>query len=246
MRDAKSKLAWAKGHLQLLDIEITKFSNSQPYTLTREDDLEHGKHVLRFNMWDVPEPITLIAADAIYNMRSCLDQLVWSLACLTVTIPQKTSFPIVDGPVLTKNKLHSFNKSLLGVPPGAICEIDALQPYHSGAAFKAHPLWRLDEICNLDKHRRVPANGSAANIHFPGITENDVATGVVRIEAFDTGYVMSVPIAFKDKLNTHPTMQYAVVFGGDASGISERFGGLVEIYEFVAKSVLPRFESFFT
>jgi hypothetical protein len=95
------KLAWAKAHLKLLDSEIEKFSQSNPYTLTRNDDLEQRRHVLRFNLLDVPDHICLIAGDAIYNMRASLDQLVWSLARLS-GIPKRTAFPIIDGPVLTK------------------------------------------------------------------------------------------------------------------------------------------------
>jgi hypothetical protein len=64
----QSKLAWAQGHLQLLNQELATFSNTNPYTLSREDDLENGRHVLRFNLHEVPPPISLIAADAVYNM----------------------------------------------------------------------------------------------------------------------------------------------------------------------------------
>ena len=211
----------------------------------REDDLEHQRHVLRFNLLDVPAPICLIAGDAIYNMRASLDQLVWSLARLT-GIPKRTAFPIIDGPVLTTSKLKTFNERLVGVPMGAICEIDALQPYHRGAAYKTHPLWRLDEICNLDKHRRIPANGSMAVLRFPNLPPEEIASGVVTIETTDDGYIVSVPITLKHKLDLDTTMHFSLNFGGDISGISESFQGLIQIYKFIAESVLPRFARFFT
>jgi hypothetical protein len=244
IHDAETKLRWAEAHLHLLDQEIEKFSHSNPYTLTREDDLENQRHVLRFNLLDVPDPVCLIAGDVIYNMRASLDQLVWALARLS-GIPKRTSFPIIDGPVLTTSRLDSFNKSLVGVPAGAVCEIAALQPYHRGATYKTHPLWRLNEICNLDKHRRIPANGSASILHFPNMTPEDRET-ILTVEVTDTGYVISVPIALKHKLELHDTMQFAVKFGGDQSGIDEGFRGLVQIYDFIAGSVLPRFTRFFT
>lgn len=246
MVDAQSKLAWAKGHLELLNAEIDRFANSNPYTLTREDGLEHGRHILRFSLLDVPAPVCLIAGDAIYNMRAALDQLVWSLARLKGIPPKRTAFPIVDGPILTKPKLDSFNRSLVDVPAEAICEIDALQPYHRGAAYKTHPLWRLDEICNLDKHRRIPANGSRSVLNFPNLTAEDRASGSVTIETSDEGFVISVPVALKQKLDFHNRMAFAVDFGGDVSGISENFQGLVQIYKFIAEGVLPRFARFFT
>ena len=239
------KLAWAKGHLQLLDIEIGKFANSNPYTLMREDDLEHQRHVLRLNLLNVPAPICLIAGDAIYNMRASLDQLIWSLARLT-GIPKRTAFPIVDGPVLTTSKLKTFNERLVGVPMGAICEIDALQPYHRGAAYRTHPLWRLDEICNLDKHRRIPANGSRSILNFPNLAQEEIASGVVTVETTDDGFVVSAPIALKYKLDLHTRMHFSVDFGGDISGISVSFRGLLDIYKFISESVFPRFVRFFT
>jgi hypothetical protein len=244
IHDAETKLRWAKTHLHFLNREVETFSNSNPYTLTREDDLENQRHVLRFNLLNVPDPICLIAGDAIYNMRASLDHLVWSLARLS-GIPKRTAFPIVDGPVLTKSRLESFNRSLDGVSQEAICEIAALQPYHRGAAYKSHPLWRLDEICNLDKHRRIPANGSASILHFPNLAPGEEKS-ILTVEVTDTGYIMSVPIGQKQKLDLHDTMRFAVHFGGDESGINEDFSGLVEIYNFVAESVMPRFVRFFT
>jgi hypothetical protein len=243
IENAQTKLAWAQTHLKLLNLEIEKFSQSNPYTLTAVDDLEHERYILRLQLSDVPSHICLIAGDAIYNMRSSLDQLVWSLARLN-GIPKRTAFPIVDGPTLTTSKLKSFENSLVGVPAGAICEIAALQPYHRGAAYKSHPLWRLNEICNLDKHRRIPANGSAAILNFPKITPEESAS-ILTIETTDTGFVISAPIAFKHKLDPHSTMQFAVNFGGDVSGISETFRSLDNIHKFIAESVLPRFEGFF-
>jgi hypothetical protein len=199
--------------------------------------------MLRLTLLEVPVHISLIAGDAIYNMRSSLDQLVWSLARLK-GIPERTAFPIIDGAVLTADKLKSFNKSLKDVPPGAVSEIAALQPHHRGAAYKSHPLWRLNEICNLDKHRRIPANGSAAVLNFPTITPEESAS-ILKIETTDTGFVISAPIAFKDKLDPHSTMQFTVNFGGDISGITETFRSLNNIRKFIAESVLPKFEGFF-
>jgi hypothetical protein len=243
IHDAEAKLGWAKTHLHLLDHAIEEFSHSNPYTLTSQDDFENRRHILRFELLDVPDRICLIAGDVIYNMRASLDQLVWALARLN-GIPKRTAFPIVDGPVLTTGKLDSFNKSLVGVPPEAICEIAALQPHHRGATYKTHPLWRLNEICNLDKHRRIPANGSASVLHFPNLTPEDRET-ILTVEITDTGYIISVPIALKHKLELYDTMQFAVNFGGDQSGINEGFSGLVQIYNFIAESVLPVFTRFF-
>jgi hypothetical protein len=244
MDDPETKLAWAKSHLELLYGEIAQFT-ANPYAVMREDDLEHGWHILRLKLLDVPRRISLIAGDAVYSMRASLDQLAWSLARPS-GIPKRVAFPIIDGPTLTKERLDSFKRSLAGVPPEAICEIDSLQPYHRGTHYKTHPLWRLDELCNLDKHRRIPANGSIAVLNFPNLVPGDPASMTTTITTSDEGFVVRIPIALKNKLDGYKTQAFEVMFGGDASGISEHFRGLIQIYKFIAEDVLPRFARFLT
>jgi hypothetical protein len=244
MENSYAKLIWATNHLNTLHAAIAEFS-ANPYGITREDDLENGSHILRLKLLDVPTHICLIAGDAVYNMRASLDQLVWSLANLS-GIPKRTAFPIVDGPVLTRDKLRSSKRSLLGVPKEAVCEIEFLQPYHRGASYKTHPLWRLDEMCNLDKHRRIPANGSATVLRFPNVTREEFATRVVAVDTTDDGFIVSTSLALKHKLDDYYPDAFAVMFGGDESGISEQIRGLAQICKFISESVFPRFTRFFT
>jgi hypothetical protein len=137
------------------------------------------------------------------------------------------------------------NECVEGVPDEAFCEIKAFQPYHQGDAFKSHPLWRLDEMCNLDKHRRIPAHGTAVEGVISGLTQEDYATGKVIMETTDECHMISMPISMKDKAQFNPTAPVEVTFGGDQSGIVETLHTIVEIYNFVAVDVLPRFDRFF-
>jgi len=36
-----------------------------------------------------------------------------------------------------------------------ISEIELLQPYHHGDQFNLHPLWILNKLANINKHRRL-------------------------------------------------------------------------------------------
>jgi hypothetical protein len=100
-------------------------------------------------------------------------------------------------------------------------------------------------MCNLDKHRRIPTNGSASVLNFPNLTREEMASGVVNVQVLDDGFVVSVPIALKGKLDFYNRMAFQVNFGGDASGISENFAGFIQIYKFLIDSVMPRFTRFF-
>ena len=250
MADPYLKIRWAKAHLQTLNAHLLSFSApatptmpAKSYTTSAEEDVEHGRYIFRLTLTPVPSEICLIAGDAIYNMRAALDQTVWSLARLG-GVPGLVQWPTVEAP--TRKSLERFEKQVAGVPNEAFCEIKAFQPYHRGDAFKSHPLWRLNELCNLDKHRRIPANGSFLDGRLPGITQDDVTSGRVILEASDDCHIISIPLAMKEKFNFKPSAPVTVNFGGDQSGISETPNGIAEIYNFVALEVLPRFDRFFT
>jgi hypothetical protein len=207
---------------------------------------------------DVPDDICLTVGDLFYNMRSCLDQIVWSLAKRVggVLDPDRTQFPILA--VDNEDTRRSFSRQTEGVPSDALDEIRGFQPYQRKESYKAHPLWRLNAMCNLDKHRRIPANGSEGIFRFPKITQGDIvgvqphASGMVveipidlRMEALADRHRVSVPLVDKGRLQLDPTTPFKVNFGGDAAGLTEDRRGIGEIYQFVCDTVLPRFLRFF-
>jgi hypothetical protein len=172
-------------------------------------------------------------------MRASLDQLVWRLAKLTVTIPGHTQFPIIEK--WDSDSLGRFNKFLIGVPADAVAIIKDLQPANRPASAKEHLLWRLNAMCNLDKHRRIPANGSQVEFFLPQGRGADII-----YTAFDNYGTFSVPLADKVKLDIHPEVTFQVVFGDITSGVTIGPEDIRNIYKFLSDSVLPRFVRFFT
>lgn len=266
LADPYLKLGRAKMHLDALGALLKQFTGPKAYTVRRYEDLEQKRHCFECKLLDVPDGVCLTVGDAFYNMRSCLDQIVWSLAGLASINPpaETTQFPIFNSPPTKTKDVRRWNRQLAGVAPKAVEEIKSFQPYRRGKSYKAHPLWRLNALCNLDKHRRIPANGSEVVVTFPNITKGDVIglqsrDGAVskrnpldfRIEAFDDRHVVSVPLADKAKLQLNPSITFKVNFGQgdawhpDALTICEDSKGLWEIYNFVADIVLPRFLRFF-
>lgn len=241
MADPYAKLGWAKNHLDALDPEICAFCTpAQAYAVTRHDDVENERHIIRTELRNIPPRVCLIAGDAVYNMRAALDQTVWALAALSGP-PGLTRFPIVE--VWNTDTPKRFAKQIVGVPDEAFCEIQALQPYHRGDAFKSHPLWRLDEMCNLDKHRRLASNSITVDGTIYGIPLHSMKDVIFQVT--DECHIISVPLALKEQVDLDPNPPIEITFGGDLSGITETFPTLIEIYNFVAKDVLPRFDRFF-
>jgi hypothetical protein len=240
MDDPKAKMRWAHDHLSKFRNELRTFLTSTPsktHSITREDDVEHGWHIIRVRVNEVPTDVCLSLGDAVYNMRSALDQTVWHLAALKGP-PGKTQFPIME--VWNADTRKRFGNQVFGVPDEAFCEIQSLQPYHRGDAFKSHPLWRLDEICNLDKHRRIPAYATMLTTVLTGVHERDLVK-----EATDDCHILRVPLSLKDKIQLNPQGTFSVSFGGD-NGLTETADTIVEIHNFVARDVLPRFNRFFS
>jgi hypothetical protein len=110
-------------------------------------------------------PFSLMIGDAVQNFRNCLDQLAFELAKRhTIPLPddvaRASQFPIVgdvskagvpgQGPTM----FASRQGCIAGVAPAARVEIEKLQPYHS-KEFEKHPLWLLQELSNIDKHRVI-------------------------------------------------------------------------------------------
>lgn len=265
LADPYLKLGRAKMHFDALDALLKDFTGPKAYAVRRYDDLKQQRYCFECKLLDVPDDACLTVGDAFYNMRSCLDQLVWSLSGLTLAQPPETTqFPVFSYVPSKKRDIERWDRQVAGVPSRAIEEIKSFQPYRRGNSYKAHPLWRLNALCNLDKHRRIPANGSEVVVTFPTITQGDVLGlrsrgGAVskrnpldfRVEAFDDRHVVSVPLADKAKLQLNPSISFKVNFGqGDARNpdeftVCEDGRGLWEIYKFVADVVLPRFLRFF-
>jgi hypothetical protein len=240
LADPYLKTTRAHVHLTALKAELEAFAESNPYTLAGEDDLEHGTYVIRFQMAEVPDLIPLIVGDFLYCLRSALDQTVWYLAKIGTPNPQHTQFPIIEVEHLSRRR---FKHQTAGVPTDAVAIIKSLQPYLGGneATVWSHLLWRLDRLCNIDKHRRIPTHGSAL------VLQNILPAPVPGLssEALDRGGIVRIPLAYKGQVDFNPAATITVIFGDLSEGIGCDFAGLDAIYEFVAHSVIPRFTGFF-
>ncbi len=239
LADPYLKTARAKEHLDDLRERLRGFRENEPINLRREDDLENHRYIIRFEVKDIPEKFALIVGDFLYCVRSSLDQLVFALAQTTIEYPKRTQFPIFDKPS-DESKIGGMT---IGVPADAITMIKHLQPYmgQDPDAVKAHLLWRLNRLCNIDKHRRVPTHSNVSIVNFPDFPKQYAPF----IEQDHNNGVVTVPLFLKDKMRFDPTGSIDVIFGDSYEGIQVNLEGLEAIYEFVANSVLPRFLCFF-
>jgi hypothetical protein len=225
-------------HLENLRDALRVFRESEPYSFLHEDDLDAQQYRITVIIRDTPDVIPLIVGDLFCCLRSSLDQLVYSLAHLRSRESRNNQFPI-----LAAENTAEFERRTKGIPAEAAAIVRSLQPYHGGdtTAIRGNLLWKLNAICNIDKHRRIPVHGTGMLFRFP-----NVSVDVRRLINFDNDNgVISVPISLKSKMALDPEISLDVAFGDLREGVQCSLAGIEEIYEFVTSDVLPRFARFF-
>jgi hypothetical protein len=176
----EQRLEWAQGHLQRLRAAVTTYLRG--VRLSEDDHIGAiGSSVTA--LWvtvdvEPPPQIGLIAGDAVHNLRSALDNVMWELAPPAVRArnPNRTAFPI-------KETAQAFASTRNGVLAGfgqtPVDEIGKLQPFlaHEDGGLPAgggQLLALLDTFWNDDKHRvpmvGVTVAGGTVPTHFHGST----------------------------------------------------------------------------
>ena len=238
LSDPYLKTARAKEHLDALRQELNSFHESKPCQFVSQDDVKYQRCRVAVKIRDAPDRISLIAGDVFYNLRAALDQLVWCLAKLTSAYPKNTQFPILE-----ERDVPRFERQTSGVPAEAAAIIELLQPYNGGdvEAIRSHTLWRLNKMCIIDKHMRIPTHSIQMNFPLPA--------SLASLINFENDGVMNIPLSHKAELKSHmklnPEVSFKVVFGDSHLGIECDFEGIETIYDLVANKVIPRFARFF-
>ena len=164
------KLERADRHLADAEAAASQFLAGKPYRLTRDEGSEPGK----FRLWITllegpPELISLAAGDAVHNMRSALDHVVYEMSGKRKENPSDTSFPIqakeeawdkrtAGGARSVSSGLHKVRF----LPDPAQALIHDLQPYDRPEPFgpdmfgpDRRRLKQLHDFDNADKHKNL-------------------------------------------------------------------------------------------
>jgi hypothetical protein len=181
LTSVRAKLARSQEHAQTVHNEIMAWIDRKPYGITKEVNADSTRYsiVLRENE---PAPLqrwTLILADALHNLRTALDYLVYTIAVAESgqdppPCERSLQFPIADS-------LAEFNEAVIRKRLGNISDpvravFESVQPYN-----RPHPtlpplLRILRDLNNTDKHRMIRlAYGalSKGNLGFVGAFPND-------------------------------------------------------------------------
>jgi hypothetical protein len=150
------KIERAREHVRDLETRMIAFLRQKPYKAVLSQETATGQHVISARVEEQP-PIWwgAIAGDAVRNLRSALDLLVYQLVLTNGAFPTtETGFPIATS---AADYLALSEQSLAGVAGPVRAQIDGLHPYRGGNA----ALWRLEQLAGVDRRSGlVPASAA--------------------------------------------------------------------------------------
>lgn len=158
------KVERAYEHLNAFQAEASAWIDTKPYGIVDEQDPEpppqpvgKGCQPRRFRInrvTPVPEQLSLILGDCLFNLRSGLDHLALALARSHTPGMSQTQIGQSEFPIFSNARKYAdqATKKIACVHPAASAIIEAFQPYHRGHGY---PLSQLHELNRIDKHRAL-------------------------------------------------------------------------------------------
>jgi hypothetical protein len=178
------KMQRAQKHFEELQDTAKAFVRSDPYAVVNEPDAKRNHYVARLKIERQPPPeLSPIIGDIIHNARSSLDHLVWLLIKRVGNKPElgRPQFPIFTVDPFDprahrtkkdqKDALRTWKRHTRGLDTVDEGIIKRLQPYKSPYDPILHPLARLNELSNWDKHRELHFVGQAVAVTGTRILE---------------------------------------------------------------------------
>jgi hypothetical protein len=181
-----------------------------------------------------PRKLGLIVGDAVHNIRSALDYLVYALAPPEVRRKRRTQFPIFAD----QRDFDKYSPSMLeGLMP-AECElIERVQPYTAAEVPEEDPLAILNRLSNRDKHHLLVTMIAAADEAESWVSSNNGEirfTHIARGPVEDRTRIVSFTATPKDpkvKMEVHP--QSGLEIQIDDTGITSYVSGAVQLLEMI-------------
>jgi hypothetical protein len=234
----------AQLHLDAFNGHVAAYMK-EPHTIITRYDAENRRYIKRSQLKGFDPVVGMELGEFLYCLRSGLDQMAWQLALPEARIksPRDIYFPISEdlskGDRSGRDRRRSYAKSLRRFPHEVRRQIDAIQPHEGPDAPQTHPLWQLNRLCNLDKHKIFPIHSRGIRPFFPEVPG-------VKVEHLDyeDAFEVSVPEEYKDHLDLEPTVSDPIEIGEWNADWSLPLHRLSDIHSFITSAVVPRFVPF--
>jgi hypothetical protein len=250
LNSVQCKIYRAAQHIQSLKPELEQYFKSNPGKMVQQPHTVDNEAVFAFvPQGPIPARFGLIIGDCLQNLRSSLDYLVWELVLAANAQPtEKNMFPICSSAELFEDQIRRHR--LDGVPQDAIAEIKSLQPYHLGQDLNKGILWVLDELTNINKHRRILlTNLMAGHAQRENVVMKDgqlwYHAGPGPTPTFDSKTQFGPFPIIDGKLHVDTQFIAVIAFDEGAAKGMEVCLCMNEWASYILKILLPPFEKFF-
>ena len=234
-----TKTERAKLHLDAFYGHVSVYMKEPPTVITKYD-ADNRRYIKRFELKAFEPVLGMELGEFLYCLRSGLDQMAWQMAVPKARqdFPRDIHFPIPED-LSNSDRRRSYAKILRRFPHDVRRQINAIQAHKGPDASETHPLWQLNKLCNLDKHKIFPIHSRAINPFVPSVPG-------VKVEHFDRedAIEVSVPERYKTYLDLKPTLPDSIEIGEWNSDWRLPLDRLSEIHSFITSTVIPRFVQF--
>lgn len=248
LESVRQKIVRSAEHLHSLEAEAMRYFSANPGEVVTEEEPHSHRIVLKFReKIPVPVAIPLIIGDALQNLRSALDYLVWELVLAANNKPgDKHQFPICDSIEAFEDQLRRHR--LDGVAPEAVAEIKGLQPYHCGQDKEKAPIRVLETLTNINKHRRILLAVLAAHharTEFIGTQTGHSVQSSLTPRYHNAEIAISPEPVLGDMMEVKGKALFLITFNERPAEGHEISGLLNQLWQYVDKFLVPKFERFF-
>jgi hypothetical protein len=155
------KVERAKHHIRDLNSQVSDYLSRRPFVLTLRKNPQLGEKSVGVKTKEaIPENLSAIIGDAVHNLRSALDLLIFAMVGTDALNPDRVQFPFAKRAETLENTIKNRNVHLAG--KNVIEAIKALKPYPDGNELLAG-LHLLDV---QDKHKLIVTVGRSADISY--------------------------------------------------------------------------------
>jgi len=243
-----NKIVRAEEHQYALCLELVEYFKSNPGKIVRQPQGSPDKYVGRVET-KIPIPVRVpyIVGDCLQNTRSALDYLVRELVLIANNKPtDHEMFPICDTAKGFKEAV--MRGQLDSIPAAASKLIEKLQPYHLGQDWEKASLRVLNDLCNVNKHRRIILTVLRGGNTSLTLTEiNGELWGYGRIPRLDENTnIGPFPINQEQQVNVNSQVFMCVTFDEEAVKGMEITSALARLILEIRTNVIPRFTPFFS
>lgn len=237
-----------------LDSLTIQYLMGSPATFDVVPHPESNSYTVTAHIDPPPLQVSVIFGDALHNMRSLLDHVARLLVVANGgqpvdRPPGATMFPIhVERP----RRPVTINP---GISSEAQAVVESLQPFHSPDP-RQHPLWRLSELNNIDKHRllHVTSLSGSGGVAFVPAPLDPTASTTQEQRRHTVRMVPGEPQVFEvnpDEMHVPATMagmwSSTVVLGESLVGWDQQLLAVgISIFSYLAEEALPKLTPFTT